>query len=43
MLRLALLFVLAFFSPFSIVITSHGDESVDGCASCAFVSLFCTR
>ena len=30
-------------SPFSIVITSLGEERADLCASSAFVCLFCTR
>ena len=39
-----LLFVLVFlFSPFSIVITSLGEEGAGLCASRAFVCLFCTR
>ena len=32
-----------FFSPFSIVITSLGEEGAGLCASRAFVCLFCTR
>ena len=50
--NLALLFVLVFFfvlffvfffGPFSIVITSLGEERAGLCASRAFVCLFCTR
>ena len=43
MLSLVLLFVLVFFSLFSIVITSPGEERAGLCASRAFVCLFCTR
>ena len=43
MFSLALLFVLVFFSPFSIVITSFGEERAALCASCAFICIFCTR
>ena len=43
MLSLDLLFVLVFFSPFIIVITSLGEERAGLCASRAFVCLFCTR
>ena len=32
-----------FFSPFSIVITSLGEEGAGLCASRAFICLFCTR
>ena len=31
-----------FFIPFSIVITSLGEEGAGPCASCIFVCLFCT-
>ena len=43
MLSLALLFVLVFFSPFSIGITPFGKERAGLCVSSAFVCLFCTR
>ena len=36
--RFALLFVLVFFSRFSVVITSFGEEGAGVCASRAFVS-----
>ena len=41
MLSLALLFVLVFFSPFSIVIASLGKERAGLCASHAFVYFAC--
>ena len=37
------LFSCCFFSPFSIVITSFGEERAGLCASRASVCLFCTR
>ena len=37
MFSLVYFFVLIFFSPFSIVITSLGKERAGPCASCAFV------
>ena len=37
MLRLALLFVLVFSSPFSIVVTSLGEERAGLCGSRAFI------
>ena len=37
MFSLVFFFVLIFFSPFSIVITSLGEERAGLCASCAFV------
>ena len=45
MLSLALLVILVFFSPFSIVIPSLGEERERAglCTSRAFVYLFCTR
>ena len=42
-LSLALLFVLVFFSPFSIVITSLGEERAGLYTFRAFVCLLCTR
>ena len=41
MFSLALLFVLVFFSSFSIVITSLREDRAGLCASRAFVCLFC--
>ena len=41
MLSLVLLFVLVFISPFSIVITSLGEERAGLYVSRAFVCLFC--
>ena len=43
MLSLALLFVLVFFSPFIIVITSLGEERSGLFVSRVIVCLFCTR
>ena len=40
---LSLFSVLVFFSPFSIVFTSLGEERAGLCASRIFVCLFCTR
>ena len=37
------LFCFVFFSHFSIVITSLGEERAGLCASCIFVCLFCTH
>ena len=41
--RFVLSLARAFFSPFSIVISSLGEEGAGLCASRAFVCLFCTR
>ena len=43
MFSLALLFVLMFFSPFSIAITSLGEKRAGLCVFCASVCLFCTH
>ena len=43
MLSLALLFVLVFFSPFSIVITSLGEKRAGLCAYRAFVCFACVN
>ena len=39
----ALHFVVVFFGPFSIVITSLGEERTGPCVSRALFCLFCTR